>query len=55
MYKRQEHTVNTHINRLRSKLDKINSIENGGQLVETVWGVGYKLNINGYIARALSA
>lgn len=50
-----EHTVNTHINRLRSKLDKINSIENGGQLVETVWGVGYKLNINGYIARALSA
>lgn len=50
-----EHTVNTHINRLRSKLDKINSIENGGQLVETVWGVGYKLNINGYKARALSA
>lgn len=50
-----EHTVNTHINRLRSKLDKINSIENGGQLVETVWGAGYKLNINGYIARALSA
>ena len=50
-----EHTVNTHINRLRSKLDKINSIENGGQLVETVWGVGYKLNINGYKARALRA
>ena len=50
-----EHTVNTHINRLRSKLDKINSIENGGQLVETVWGVGYKLNINRYIAKVLSA
>ena len=50
-----EHTVNTHINRLRSKLDKVNSIENGGQLVQTVWGVGYKLNINGYTAKALSA
>ena len=50
-----EHTVNTHINRLRTKLDKVNSIENGGQLVETVWGVGYKLNINGYTAKALSA
>jgi DNA-binding response OmpR family regulator len=50
-----EHTVNTHINRLRTKLDKINSIENGGQLVETVWGVGYKLNVNGYIAKALIA
>ncbi|CAB9492791.1 response regulator transcription factor [Alteromonas macleodii] len=50
-----EHTVNTHINRLRSKLDKVNSIENGGQLVQTVWGVGYKLNVNGYTAKALSA
>ena len=50
-----EHTVNTHINRLRTKLDKINSIENGGQLVETVWGVGYKLNVDGYIAKALIA
>jgi len=51
-----EHTVNNHINRLRTKLDKINSIENGGQLVETVWGVGYyKLNVNGYIAKALIA
>ncbi|MHC6647992.1 response regulator transcription factor [Alteromonas sp. HB246098] len=50
-----EHTVNTHINRLRAKLDKVNSIENGGQLVQTVWGVGYKLNINGYTAKALSA
>lgn len=50
-----EHTVNTHINRLRTKLDKVNSIENGGQLVQTVWGVGYKLNINGYTDKALSA
>jgi len=50
-----EHTVNNHINRLRTKLDKINSIENGGQLVETVWGVGYKLNVNGCITKALIA
>jgi len=47
--------VNNHINRLRTKLDKINSIENGGQLVETVWGVGYKLNVNGCITKALIA
>lgn len=35
-----EHTVNSHINRLRSKLG--NSIEQ--DIIETVWGVGYKLN-----------
>ena len=29
-----EHTVNTHINRLRNKL--------GGQYIHTVWGVGYR-------------
>lgn len=29
-----EHTVNTHINRLRSKL--------GGDYIHTVWGVGYR-------------
>jgi DNA-binding response OmpR family regulator len=35
-----EHTVNSHINRLRSKLEKY-----GGEgIIETVWGVGYKLN-----------
>ncbi|APD88916.1 two-component system response regulator [Alteromonas mediterranea] len=50
-----EHTVNTHINRLRTKLDKVNTIENGGQLVQTVWGVGYRLNINGHSAKSLSA
>ncbi|PHS15948.1 MAG: DNA-binding response regulator [Kangiella sp.] len=36
-----EHTVNSHINRLRKKLehfDKNNSI------IQTVWGVGYKLS-----------
>ena len=42
---------------LKAGIDRtyINSIENGGQLVETVWGVGYKLNVNGYIAKALIA
>ncbi len=50
-----EHTVNTHINRLRSKLDKVTSMQNAGQLVQTVWGVGYKLNVSGYVAKALSA
>lgn len=32
-----EHTVNTHINRLRKKLG-------GKDLIETVWGVGYRFN-----------
>lgn len=35
-----EHTVNTHINRLRRKLNKNNETE----LVRTVWGVGYKFS-----------
>lgn len=35
-----EHTVNTHINRLRSKLKK--AAPSQPDLVETVWGVGYK-------------
>lgn len=30
-----EHTVNTHINRLRKKLD-------GAECIKTLWGVGYK-------------
>ncbi|BFT29257.1 hypothetical protein D210916BOD24_04330 [Alteromonas sp. D210916BOD_24] len=47
-----EHTVNSHINRLRAKLDKVQSIENGARLVQTVWGVGYKLNVSGYVAKA---
>ena len=34
-----EHTVNSHINRLRAKL-----IEgNGAQLIQTIWGTGYRL------------
>lgn len=37
-----EHTVNSHINRLRTKIET-NPAE--PQLIETVWGVGYKLNV----------
>lgn len=37
-----EHTVNSHINRLRTKLEPF-QLDN---LIETVWGVGYKLNPN---------
>ena len=36
-----EHTVNSHINRLRRKLELFNS---DTQIIETVWGVGYKLS-----------
>lgn len=32
-----EHTVNTHINRLRSKL--------GNELIRTVWGLGYRFEV----------
>ena len=35
-----EHTVNSHINRLRSKLE----LDHQAPFIETVWGVGYKLN-----------
>lgn len=36
-----EHTVNSHINRLRAKIER----EPGDpQLLQTVWGVGYKFN-----------
>ncbi len=39
-----EHTVNSHINRLRKKLE-----QNPAQpdIVQTVWGVGYKFNPDG--------
>ncbi|WP_298774597.1 response regulator transcription factor [uncultured Shewanella sp.] len=40
-YSGYEHTVNTHINRLRSKLLKQPGCSD---LVETVWGVGYKFS-----------
>lgn len=39
-----EHTVNSHINRLRNKLE---SKPTKPEIVQTVWGVGYKLNSQG--------
>jgi len=39
-----EHTVNSHINRLRSKLE---NDATAPQIVQTVWGVGYKFNPQG--------
>ena len=39
-----EHTVNSHINRLRNKLEQDCSEP---QIIQTVWGVGYKLNSAG--------
>ena len=40
-YDGYEHTVNSHINRLRNKLSSCNSDHD---LVKTVWGVGYKFS-----------
>ena len=42
-----EHTVNSHINRLRNKLEKD---ANHPEIVQTVWGVGYKFNRQGVCA-----
>lgn len=39
-----EHTVNSHINRLRAKLE---SDPAQAKIIQTVWGVGYKLNSHG--------
>jgi len=36
-----EHTVNSHINRLRAKIEVDAT---SPQIVQTVWGVGYKFN-----------
>ena len=36
-----EHTVNSHINRLRAKIERK---PGDPQLLQTVWGVGYKFN-----------
>ncbi|MCV2883381.1 response regulator transcription factor [Aestuariibacter sp. AA17] len=36
-----EHTVNSHINRLRAKVER-NATQ--PEIIQTVWGVGYKLN-----------
>lgn len=42
-----EHTVNSHINRLRNKVE-INATK--PEIVQTVWGVGYKLSRQGVAA-----
>jgi DNA-binding response OmpR family regulator len=42
-----EHTVNSHINRLRNKVEK-NATK--PEIVQTVWGVGYKLSKQGVAA-----
>ncbi len=42
-----EHTVNSHINRLRNKLEEDVTHP---QIVQTVWGVGYKFNRQGVCA-----
>jgi DNA-binding response OmpR family regulator len=39
-----EHTVNSHINRLRAKIEQDAT---SPQIVQTVWGVGYKFNPEG--------
>ncbi|AIY67648.1 chemotaxis protein CheY [Pseudoalteromonas piratica] len=44
-----EHTVNSHINRLRGKLEKYAK----QHVIETVWGVGYKLNAKSLAVAAL--
>ncbi|MDQ7049634.1 MAG: response regulator transcription factor [Enterobacterales bacterium] len=36
-----EHTVNSHINRLRNKLQ---IADGGDKIIQTVWGVGYRLS-----------
>ncbi len=46
-----EHTVNSHINRLRNKLEE-NC--NEPQIIQTVWGVGYKLNSAGIMPAIIS-
>ncbi|MEO9944874.1 MAG: response regulator transcription factor [Paraglaciecola sp.] len=41
-----EHTVNSHINRLRAKIE---ADATSPQIVQTVWGVGYKFNPEGVV------
>ncbi len=44
-YEGYEHTVNSHINRLRSKLtDASKQVSDKTNYIVTVWGVGYKLD-----------
>ena len=42
-----EHTVNSHINRLRNKIEEDATRP---EIVQTVWGVGYKFNPHGVCA-----
>ncbi len=47
-----EHTVNSHINRLRSKLEGEGGaaapvLHAPARLIETVWGLGYRFNVPG--------
>ncbi|MDM7861543.1 response regulator transcription factor [Alteromonas sp. ASW11-36] len=42
-----EHTVNSHINRLRAKIERDAT---NPTVVQTVWGVGYKFNPQGVMA-----
>lgn len=42
-----EHTVNSHINRLRNKVEKDAT---NPEIVQTVWGVGYKFSRQGVMA-----
>lgn len=46
-----EHTVNSHINRLRNKLEEDCTEP---QIIQTVWGVGYKLNSAGVMPQVTS-
>ena len=41
-----EHTVNSHINRLRSKIEAVVSadVDASPRLIETVWGLGYRFH-----------
>ena len=39
-----EHTVNSHVNRLRAKIEQDAAAP---KIVQTVWGVGYKFNLQG--------
>lgn len=41
-HKGYEHTVNSHINRLRSKLEEQPEL---GRYIHTVWGVGYRFEV----------
>ena len=36
---RRERTVDAHIKKLRQKIEKV-----GAQVIQTVWGVGYKFD-----------